>query len=95
MTRQRDISGINSLEIITEKEANAEEKSGGMKSIPGMHSRIQGSRFLLVACGFILTTQTQIYWLTSNKSVLLFEISLLHVREKKAKYLYFPCEVKI
>lgn len=80
MTRQREISSINSSEILTEKEANAEENSG---SIPNMHSRIQGSRLLLVACGFILTTQSLIYWLTSNKSVMFFEISLLHVKKKQ------------
>lgn len=35
MTRQRKIPSINSLEIFTEKEANAEEKSG---SVHGVHS---------------------------------------------------------
>lgn len=83
MKRHREISSINSLEIFTEKEANAEESSGSMGCIPNMVSRIQDSRFLLVACGLILMTQSLIYWLTSNKSVPLFEISLLHIKKKK------------
>lgn len=53
-----------------------------MECIPNLHFRIQGSRFLLVASAFILTTQSQIFWQTSNKSVLLFEISFVHIRKK-------------
>lgn len=85
MMRHREISSINSLEIFTEKEANAEEKSSSMDCLPNMLSRMQDSRFLLVICGFILMTQSLIYWLTSNKSVLLFETSLLHIKKEKSK----------
>lgn len=55
------------------------KETGSMDYIPNMLSRIPDSR--LVACGFILVTQSLIYWLTSNKSVLLFEISLLQIEK--------------
>lgn len=38
MTRQRKMPSINSLEIFTEKEINAEGNSGSMKCIPNMQS---------------------------------------------------------
>lgn len=38
---------------------------------------------------FFLTTQSVIYWLTSNKSVLFFESSLLRLKEKRKSFMYF------